>query len=383
MAHELGIQEFGMFAIASSVYALITGVVRAAVIEPLLAVGTLVGDLTAASRRASLVGLVASVPTIAAGALLQSPFLIAAGFAAHGLTMYELSRTVNMAAGDPSKALAQDVVWCCATVGIAVCVGTDVVDGAQGFGLWVGVGALIGYLACFRARYSISPRWPRSRVSTGTAVLFGSDFLVGSGSGAVTTNALGVFAGISTVAALRAAGTIFGPVLLVVSVARTLAIPFLQQFQRRSDGSEVRVAVKVTTILVLLAICPLVFLAFLPASIGSFILGQNWTTAEPLLPFLSLEVLLIVAAVIPFAGHRVYLAGRSTLVVRTGLGFLRIACVVSAGAVAGATAAAAAMSGVALIGAVAWWCSYVSMARSARHSTIVKINGAGGLNERD
>lgn len=358
MAHELNGEEFGMFAIASSLYALVAGIARAAIIEPLLAIGARVEDLSAACHRASLGGLAASAAMIAGGVLLHSPYLIATGIAAHGLTMYEITRTVSLAVGDPRKALAQDVIWAVAAVGIATAVGMGLVDGSIGYGIWVGAGALIGYSACFAARYSIVPKWSRSRVTTTTAAQFGADFLVGSGSAALTTNALGALAGISTVAALRAAGTMFGPVMLVVAVVRTLTIPFLQQFHERSEGSEIGVAVRLTSALVCVAIGPLVFIAFLPSSIGTLILGQNWLSAEPLLPFLSLEVLLTIAATVPFAGHRVYLAGRATLLIRSGLAFLRIGCVVAAGVLAGATAAAATMAGVALIGTALWWCSY-------------------------
>ena len=371
LAHKLDGAQFGMFAIASSLYALLVGVARAAIIEPLLAVGPRVDDLRAASHRISLVGLTAGALMIALGAGLGLSYIVVTGLAAHGLTLYEFTRTVNLAMVDPFKALLQDLVWAITTVVVAVVVGFDVLTGEQGFALWASCGAIIGYVAFFSARYRVAPRWVRSRVTTTTAVQFGADFLVGSGSAALTTNAVGAVAGVTTVAALRAAGTLFGPVMLLVGVARTLTIPFLRQCREDSAGAEAAAALRIALILASLAAVPLAFVAFLPNRIGAMILGQNWPSAAPLLPYLATEALLIIATIVPFAGLRVLLAGKATLFVRSGLAVLRIASVATAAALGGPTAAAATMAAVALIGSIAWWASYLSKLLSRRQTSVL------------
>ena len=368
MAHALSTYQFGMFAIASSIYALLIGVTRAAIVEPLLGVSAGAADIRAAGHRASIVGMLSSVPIIAVGYVLASPYLLITGIAAHGLVLYEFTRTVNLAAQNPRNALMQDLAWCASAVAAALAVATGRLNGQQGYAMWSASGAAIGYLACLFGRYPVIPKWASSNVTTATSLRFGSDFLIGSGSAALTTNILGGLGGVLTVAALRAAGTLFGPITLVITLARTLSISFLKKVHENSPQSELRDGMRVTAILVAAAIGPLIFLAFLPSRVGQMLLGQSWSMAEPLLPLLAIESLLIIVAIVPFAGLRALLAGRATLIVRTGLGVLRLGCVVTAGVLWGATAAALAMSLVAIVGAVAWWRTYaVTVRRSSRY----------------
>lgn len=375
-AHKLDPTSFGLFAIAGAVQALTVGYARAAVVEPFLAIDD-AGAVPAMVHRASLVGSVLAVAVALLGLALWSPYFLLLGAALHGLTVNESVRTTNMARLRPKLAVLQDATWGAVTVLAAMMLFLGFVSPATAYGIWVVSGAAIGYVFVALLHCNPSPSWARAPLPTRTSLAFGADFLVGTGSALVTSNILGVLVGPATVGALRAAGTIFGPVTLLVSVGRTLAIPFLKRVQTTQPRSEFSVAVHITALMAVFVAPLLVILAFLPATVGRLILGGNWTIAEPLMPYLALELGFIALTTAAFAGHRVWLAGKASLVVRSLLAILRLVVVVAAAVWGGAMLAAVAMALVAFIGMVAWWFSYFRKTRPIVTVPIADDRGGG------
>lgn len=364
MAHHLDPLSFGVFAIAGAAQALAVGFGRAAVVEPFLAIEDS-GAVRAMVHRSSLVGIVLAGTVALIGAVVSAPYFLILAVGLHGLTINECVRTTNMARLRPTSAVLQDASWGVGSVVAATTLFLGLVSPVVAYGIWVLSGALVGYVFVALLRCNPAPSWAPASLPTSTSLAFGADFLVGSGSALVTTNILGVVVGPTTVGALRAAGTVFGPITLLVSVGRTLAIPFLKRVQTTQPRSEFSVAVRVTALMALLISPLLVVLAFLPAAVGRVLLGENWDSAEPIMPYLAVELGFIVLTTAAFAGHRVWLAGRASLIVRSFLAVVRLAVVVAAAAWGGAVMAAAAMASVAFIGMIAWWSSYYRRTRSA------------------
>lgn len=361
-AHTVTTAEFGAFAVATAVGALIIGTSRSAIAEPALAVPVGVAEIRISVQRASLLALVVGLPLLAGAWLADLPYLVVVAATLPGLLIYDTVRTLRLAIVAPRRALLLDVGWAVGTFGLCLLTFRGAIAGIWCFAGWAAIAAVLGVVSAGRAGYLGRPGWPPSQVSTGTSVAFGADYVVGSGSATVATNLIAGFAGTLVVASIRGAGTILGPVSLVVGILPTLLIPTLRRMQdglRRPSGSIVRLA----TLLTVLAVPPLVLIAWFPDAWGESLLAGVWPLAQPLLPFLAWELLATLSAMVPFAGHRALLAGQASLVVRSVLAAVRVVAIVWAGAALGAVAATCAMAAIATLSSVLWWISYMTQMR--------------------
>lgn len=368
-AHTVSPAQFGAFAVATAVGALIIGTSRSAIAEPALAVTVGPAEIRIAVRRTLLLALVVGLPLLAGAWWADLPYLVVVAIALPGLLVYDTVRTLRLAVVAPRRALVLDVGWAAGTVGLCLVTFLGWITGIWCFAGWAGIAALLGAVTAGRAGYLGRPGWPSSRVSTRTSVAFGADYVVGSGSATVAMNLIAGFAGTVVVASIRGAGTLLGPVTLVVGILPTLLIPTLRRMQEglsRPSGSIVRLAILLTV----LAVPPLAVIAWFPAAWGELLLAGVWPLAQPLLPFLAWELLATLSAMVPFAGHRALLAGQASLVVRSVLAGVRIVAIVWAGVAFGAMAATAAMAAIATLSSVLWWISYVTqMGRRGRSGT--------------
>lgn len=356
LARQLPISELGLFATAYSLYALSSGLMRAAILEPSLAIP----NTSRSTARVSILGLVIGAILTVLGLLASSPYFLFLGLAMHGLLVYDYMRTYEMASGNARRALSYECCWFVASVAISFAVTTLAITGWEGFAIWAASGALLGYVYALARRAPLRPRWQKEggpRFKTSCA--FGLDYLVGSGSAQFTTSLLAVIVGPAIVGGIRAAATLLGPIGLVIATARTLMIPLLARENRSEERRSILLAVLMTAILSALTLPFLVLVALLPVSVGTDILGANWSFAEPLLPLLAIESFLLVLSIAPFAGLRSLLAARRTLVTRICLAILRVGCIVAAGQIAGALGACLAIAGIAAVSAVVWWIAYI------------------------
>lgn len=366
-AHVVTTDEFGAFAVATAVGALIIGTSRSAIAEPALAVSLGVAEIRIAVRRASLLALVVGLPLLVGAWLMDLPYLSVVAVTLPGLLVYDTVRTLRLAVVAPRRALVLDVGWAFGTFGLCLLTFRGLITGLWCFAGWAAVAAVLGAVSARRAGYLRRPGWPRSQVSTGTSVAFGADYVVGSGSATVATNLIAGFAGTAVVASIRGAGTILGPVSLVVGILPTLLIPTLRRMHeglRRPNAAIVRLA----TVLTVLAVPPLALIAWFPGAWGELLLADVWPLAQPLLPFLAWELLATLSAMVPFAGHRALLAGQASLAVRSVLAGVRIVAIVWAGVAFGALAATIAMAAIATVSSVLWWTSYVAQMRRGSRS---------------
>jgi len=363
LARVLQISELGEFAVAFALYTFCTGLVRAAACEPLLACAPQREMLNSGMQRSSFLSLAFGLLILAAGAALSMPYMMVLGASLHGLTIYDFSKTMNTASFNRKIPLVQEAAWFLVSAGAGCLVLIGAIGGVYGFLIWSVSGGMIGYVSVALQSLSMRPQWRNSQLGTGNAVAFGADYVIGSGANQVTFNLVGAIAGLAAVGSLRAGSTLLGPVSIVIGSARTLAIPYLtrgiaESAQVARSRTWVSAAVIAAVSLPLLAI-----IAFLPSGVGILLLGDNWSHASRVLPYLALEMAFISMTTIPFAGFRALLAGRMTVVIRSCLALLRVSVVVYAAVVGGIIAVAATMAAMSGLGAVVWWVGYFHQMR--------------------
>lgn len=359
LARAIGISELGEFGIAFALYVFFAGLSRALVCEPLLAARPEGTDFSAGSSRVSLIGTLAGIIVTIVGFAFSLPYITVVGIALHGLLIFDYSKSMNLAIFNKNLALTQEALWTVVSVIVGGLIHLGSITGLQGFLLWALSGATIGYASLLYQSLAVKPKWNQKQTETRNSLAFGGDYIIGSGSSQVSFNLVGLVAGLSAVGSLRAGGTLLGPVSIVVGSARTLAIPYLSRglvYGRRATAAR---ALASTAIIGVFSLPVLAFVAYLPTELGQMLLGDNWLHAEPVLPYLALEMASIALATVPFAGFRALQAGKITVIIRGILAVFRVTTVVVAAISGGLIAAAIAMALTSCVGTLVWWLGYI------------------------
>ena len=364
IAREGSVSEFGAYSIAFSMYLLVTGAVRASVTEAILAEEQSPELLQRAARRVSCMGAILSAAIVTIGVVFGFNYLIVIGVALHGLTIYDFIKVVNIAAGSPSRTLAQELIWTAASAAAVSLALLGVLSPLLVFLAWSVIGALIGYVHLHLIGCSVLPGWDTSRTDSRASMSFGLEFLAGAGIAQLTIAVLGGAAGTAVVGALRGAGTVLAPLSLIVGTARPLLIPHLGR-GRDAGVSEQLIGTLKAALVMISIVAPLAILVTLiPDVVGQALLGESWRFAEPVLPAVACEFVLAAAVAPAFAGHRVHVAGRRALIIRAVLAPVHIGAIVGAGVSYGAIGAALAMVAMAVLQVGTWWTSYIMLVRT-------------------
>ncbi len=368
IARSSSTNDLGKFAVAFSVYTLAVGLAQALVAESLLARRACRPQQHAGARRALLIGAVGGALLVAMALWGRSTFFFTLGLCLPGLVLYDYVKAMSLATGEARVALTQESVWTAVVLTFSGLTFTGYVTGIGVFIAWSLVGCVAGCASAHRIGFSLKPGWPQTEDNTSTSVSFGVDYLAGAGSAQLTTAILASVAGTVTVGALRAAGTLLGPITLLLGTARGLLIPYLARVRDAPPQARLRAALTATCLL----ITPIVPIAggliFLPDFLGYQIAGISWQFAAPLIPALALEVILAAVSAVAFAGHRIEAASRRTLIVRLCIAPARITAIAISGVVAGALGASIAMAATAAVGALVWWWSYTRILSEGRHA---------------
>ncbi|MEU8262038.1 hypothetical protein AB0C02_15610 [Micromonospora sp. NPDC048999] len=353
----------GQFALAFSVYVFAIGLVRAAVTEGVLAAGPerATAAIGGGVRRACAVGAGAGAAVAGAGLVVGSRYLVIVGVALCGLVVYDYTRGVSLGVGSARAACAQDVAWTGVTAMAVLAALFESVAPVLLFAVWATSGAVLGFLVAVWRGYRPLPGWGLDREGTRNALSFGLQFLITSGSAQLALTGLAVTAGVGVVGALGAAQTVFGPVALLTATLSAIIIPYLSRARPVTARARARTAGPVVLVAVGFIVPVVLAISLLPGEVGRAVFGANWTAARPLLPLLGVEAVLVPAALVAFAGHRVERAGARALLLGAGLGPVRVVVVVSGGLLFGANGAAGALAVMAVASASCWWISYLSL----------------------
>ncbi|MGY1719463.1 MULTISPECIES: hypothetical protein [unclassified Blastococcus] len=283
IASGVSASVFGEFAIIYSIYWLLLGGTRAAVLDPLLITQRNV-------LKGAPVHLVAVASAAAVGAigipvgllLLATPLDVAwvvffLGLPA--LLVQDALRYVGFFEQRPGRAVLLDGVWLVVMIVATVLALTDVISGtAVVLGLWI-LGALLADvigLVAFRLRREplhlrarLRAMWPVSGPLLG-------DFALSSGSGQLTIFVLPLVASTALLGSLKAAQVANGPLNITVAAASVICLPMVASAVESDRNRALRIGRFASLALAGVAVVYGTVLVLLPQGVGQALFGESW-----------------------------------------------------------------------------------------------------------
>lgn len=327
LAGVLSAAEFGTFAIPFTLLTLAVGVGRAyfgVPISLLRADPAGVRRLRDQSASAMLiVGAPVAVVVAGAGVLAALPggvtatevaILVAVGVATPFAVIVDICRYTETVEGRVRASLAADAVWLAGAV--ALLVFRDVLSPGFALAGWAGViiACAIVHLGVVRPRLdAVGGRQllrPAARLGDALALTV----VLATGVTLVMAALMLVVLGPVAVAAIRGAGTLFGPVNTAIA-ALDLAV---LSGMAASPEHRLRSAIRPTVVLTTAAGTWWVILLTLPAAVGEVLLGATWSPTREILPITGLEYLLLCLAAGLALLSKADAGGRDLLVNRIG-----------------------------------------------------------------
>ena len=288
----------GMFAIFTAGYSTVTYVNESLVSEPFVVRHTSlareawrarVREATAASVALGLVcSVLLAVSAFAVGGALGGLLLLGA-VCAPGLLVQDTIRFAFFGAGRQRSAFCNDLLW-----GVLQLAGYLIVHATLPHSLvavvatWAGAGAVAGGVGLWQARAvpQLSKTWSWLRAHHDLWRFILLERLSGQGAMYLSLVGIGAFAGLSAVAAVRAAQALFGPLYITLNAVRIVMLPSLVATPRESRRPRVQMTVLFT---VFVAVACGAVITLLPARIGTALFGTTWPLVAPLLIFVSLS----------------------------------------------------------------------------------------------
>ncbi|MGN6252659.1 MAG: hypothetical protein ACTHNS_12670 [Marmoricola sp.] len=366
-ARLLSAPSFGLFGLIFLVYALLQGVSRAIVGDPLLvhpedaeqrpeqALGT---GLALGLALGVLACAAAGVAGLWNGSFAGA--LAVLGVLAPMLVLQDLGRYLGFAVRRPGVSLVLDLVWLVLVVAGAVVLAVVHERTLVAFiAVWAGSGALAGALTgrLFALRLRPDLTWLREKWSFAWRYLISYASTQG---GALAGGALVVgLAGARALAGIQGALLLVRPFMTVQTAAIAAGVSDIARAE--GDGAAVRASgLRISALTGALAAANALVLLVLPGSWGSAVLGASWSAAQPLLLPTAVQVVLLGL----MTGARSGLLGLRAvdtavrIDVPTTVGVL-VATVVGA-LVDGARGAVWAVAVVQLLATAVWWASFWS-----------------------
>jgi O-antigen/teichoic acid export membrane protein len=351
--------EFGIITLIVSTVAVCAGFNRGALGTPLLLTSHLGDDEIAAEAGYALswslgIGLLAGSAIAAGGVVMdQLPLALAFAVCVPFALAQDVLRMAAIALQRPARAVVADGLW--TAIMLAVFVGNLVGAGFSPQAIvyvWGASGLASAVLLAMWTNvtlrtYRIFDWW---RTYWPARVRFGS--LPASsqvGVFLVTAVAIGT-AGSVAAAGIRGAMTMFGPLTMIIAALPMVFVPHAARTRAtvgaRSHWTQLVKTSAITSVLTFLAV---VGLTYLPKTLGSALLGQSWSSAQLLVPYVGMQwaAMAWVVSVFAFFQSR----GRSRAVLK--LNVLHMTLQLGMCAVAGLVFATAVAIGVAL--AVSGW----------------------------
>ena len=301
LARGLSPEELGIFFLAYAVFTLSVALARNAFGAIL---GMDIGRYNLQDSRVllahSLVGvlLISLLPT--GSFLAMSTFMSKSSDISTALAVLSLSfpfamwqdllRMETIADGRPQLALTSDLLWLtiCTATFVASLSGAISQSAVLGAFAWSTGAVLSAILLTILAK----PPWPRI---TGFISWIKSDIrryhlsldaILGSAAPLINASLAGVIATTSVVAAVKGAGTLFGPLNILMTAAIISLVPEV----KRNNGNGAKGLFRWALIgLIAISLLWGISLSVLPESAGIVVLGSSWALVQPLLLLTTLE----------------------------------------------------------------------------------------------
>lgn len=324
VARSVTTSAFGAFALAFSTYLLVLGVCRALIAEPLLvrysakegAVWR--GAVRGATGAGVLLGVALGVACVLVGRLASGALgdaLFPLGLVLPGLVLQDTWRYAFFAEARGGRAFAIDLVWLATLLPVLALVELVGIHGVGKFVLGWGLAAwLAAAFGAFQARVVPNLRLARGWMSgqRDLALPFLGEF-VALGAGELALFGVGGVVGLAAVGALRGGQILLGPLRVLFLGIRLAAIPDGVRLLQESPVHLRRMAVALSTLLVVAALGWAGALLVLPTSLGEKLLGSSWVNADATILPLSLAMAATGAMTGAFVGLRALAAARRSL----------------------------------------------------------------------
>ncbi|WP_063822584.1 MULTISPECIES: hypothetical protein [Frankia] len=297
IARRVDSSEFGAFAIAYTIFAMIVGLARAAGTAPLgisyadVPATTFRSAVRAAAGTALALGVVVGVGLLVVGAALRGAVglnLVAMGVIMPALLVQDAWRYASFAQGRPLLAVGNDLVW---AAGLAVGVGllaagSDTGGGAAAMVLVWGAAAALAALVGVAQHHA----WPDPRRAlawfTGhreTTGFMTAEFISLQGAQQTSTLVIGAVGSTSLVGALRGLQTLLAPTTNLAVALMSFAIPEFARRKHMPPGQVIRGAYLVSGLVVVSSSLWGLAFMLLPADFGAALLGDTWGQTHDLL----------------------------------------------------------------------------------------------------
>ena len=387
-ARSATLDEFGGFALAISVYFLVSGLGQAVAGQPLVVrySGVDRSGRRTAGRRATgtalLVGLGAGIVAALVGMLSVGrgvgPPLVALGVLLPGLLLQDAWRFHFVSDGRPDRAVVNDGAWAVMQAfGFALLIHAGLDNPTTLLEVWGASAGLAAIVGCAQSGIIPSPRaafsWLRDHRDLITP--YSGELVVTRGSYPLALVFISAIVSLSAVGAVRAVQLLFAPVNLAYQGALFAAVPEGVRLLAVAPQRFMRYVSATTTITVAGVGIWTLAVAALPDNVGHGFLGATWTAARPLLWTTAAYNIAISVGMGPQVGLRALGAARLSL----GVQFVQASMAV-VGAVMGALRAGAfgAMVGLAVgtsLGALVWWAVIVRERRRRGTAAPVLLRG--------
>jgi O-antigen/teichoic acid export membrane protein len=299
VAHHVGREGFGAFAVAILVFNVCIGIERALVGQPMSIRYSSAGGARLHSGRsramgtALAVGLGGSLGCLAAGVLLGGQLgsvLIATGAVMPFLMMQDAARLIFFARSQAKLAAVNDALWAVIQFGGILLLPLLATPTASNLVLvWGGAAAACVVVAL--SQLSVLPdlrgarSWLREHRDISGYLL--AEYLLGAGAfqgGILAVGALiGGSEGLAIIGAFKAAQVVLGPLNMLATALQTFALPELSKRHWLTGGQRWRVALGLGGFMATVAATYSVVLLLLPESAGRVLFSESWDGARDVL----------------------------------------------------------------------------------------------------
>lgn len=378
VARSVSVSEFGVYALAFSVYSLILGISRALTTEPYAVVFTAAPESEVKWARAAASGIALAVGVafmIVALAVSQTvpagtrSIIVVLAMVMPGLLVQDSWRHIFFAAGKGSSAFANDMLWTLLLIpAFAVVFLVGRVSAASLLLAWGSAAMASAVVGMVQARTVPNPLhaalwlrkyrmlWPRY-LGEGAAI---------NGAQQMVFFALGLVAGLAPVGQLKLVMVILGPVNVLVQGIGVVAVPEAARALKSGRKRQNFVAVGISVIVAVGSLTWGLLIYLMPDHWGTALAGAGWAAASFLVLPMFLTQVFNGANTGPAVSLRAMGAARRSMWIRIGASGAVVAFAGSGVVLWGVAGAAWGMTLAAALNAVLWIQQFVRVSRQRR-----------------
>ena len=367
VARSLTVGDFGAFNLAFSTYLIGMSVARSIATQPLVIRYSACSNEewrfgTASATGAGIaVGAVMGTGCILFGVVSGGPMgaaFVSLGWLMPGLLLQDCWRFAFFARGRGLAAFINDLLW---AVVLFLVYGVLIVTNRSSIGWlvlgWGGAAVIAGLVGIWQARVipslRLSTAWLRDHRDLSTRFI--GESIASSGATQFAFYGVGAVAGLTAVGAIRAAMIVLGPLHILFIGLGMVAVPEGARLLARSPEKLRRISILLAGFLGLAAVVWGILAYYLPASIGTELLGDSWQPARRVL--IPLTIMMAGGGVTAGASSGLRALGAARRILRAGVtaAALVVGCAVTGAALGGAAGAAWGYAIAITAASAVWW----------------------------